>query len=128
MSFGSFLGCSALGGIIVNDSVVLIDGYNRRLKEGEEPKLELTGIGAALTPKDEVLLIGRVLPGGGAAEAGLVPGDAILSVDGIPVVKLGFNGCIQRIRGPEGSTVLLAVRKAGGEEIQLEVYRRKIRG
>lgn len=98
------------------------------LKEGEEPKLELTGIGAVLTPKDEAMLIGRVLPGGGAAEAGLGPGDAILAVDGIPVVKLGFNGAIQRIRGPEGTTVLLTVRKDGGEEIQLEVFRRKIRG
>lgn len=38
LSFVSFLGCIALGGIIVNDSVVLIDGYNRRLKEGEEPR------------------------------------------------------------------------------------------
>lgn len=30
-SFISFLGCIALAGIIVNDSVVLIDGYNRNL-------------------------------------------------------------------------------------------------
>jgi len=99
-----------------------------KLKEGEEPKLELTGIGAALTPKGDYLLIGRILPGGGAIEAGLAPGDAILAVDGVPVAELGFDGAIQRIRGPEGTTVVLNVRKAGGEEIRLEVFRRKIRG
>jgi len=119
-----------LSGLDVKDGATLgpVEIALTRLKEGEEPSLELTGIGAVLTPKDEALLIGRVLPGGGAAEAGLGPGDAILAVDGILVVKLGFNGSIQKIRGPEGSTVLLTVRKAGGEEIQLEVYRRKIRG
>ena len=119
-----------LSGLDVKDGATLgpVEIALTKLKEGEEPKLELTGIGAVLTPRGEAMLIGRVLPGGGAAEAGLGPGDAILAVDGVPVVKLGFNGSIQRIRGPEGSTVLLTVRKAGGEEIQLEVFRRKIRG
>ncbi len=119
-----------LSGLQVKDGATLgpVEISLTKLKEGEEPKLELTGIGAVLTPKGEYLLIGRTLPGGGAAEAGLGPGDAILAVDGIPVVKLGFNGSIQKIRGPEGTTVLLAVRKAGGKEIQLEVFRRKIRG
>ena len=119
-----------LSGLDVKDGATLgpVEIALTKLKEGEEPKLELTGIGAVLTPQGEAMLIGRVLPGGGAAEAGLGPGDAILAVDGVPVVKLGFNGSIQKIRGPEGTTVLLAVRKAGGEEIQLEVFRRKIRG
>jgi hypothetical protein len=119
-----------LSGLEVKDGATLgpVEITLTKLKEGEEPKLELTGIGAVLAPKGDTMLIGRVRPGGGAAEAGLGPGDAILAVDGIPVVKLGFNGSIQRIRGPEGTTVLLTVRKAGGKNIQLEVFRRKIRG
>ena len=47
--------------------------------------------------------MGQVLPGGGAAEAGLLPGDGILRVDGQAVAALGFTEAIQRIRGPEGS-------------------------
>jgi hypothetical protein len=119
-----------LSGLDVKDGATLgpVEIALTKLKEGEEPTLELTGIGAVLTPQGDAMLIGRVLPGGGAAESGLGPGDAILAVDGVPVVKLGFNGSIQRIRGPEGTTVLLTVRKAGGEVIQLEVFRRKIRG
>jgi hypothetical protein len=119
-----------LSGLDVKDGAVIgpVPIALTQLKEGEEPKLELTGIGAVLTPQGESLLIGRVLPGGGAAEAGLGPGDAILAVDGVPVAGLGFDGAIQRIRGPEGTPVVLTVRKAGGDEIRLEVFRRKIRG
>jgi hypothetical protein len=119
-----------LSGLDVKNSVVLgpVQIELTRLKEGEKPKLELTGIGVTLTPQGEAMLIGQILPGGGAAEANLAPGDAILAIDGVPVAKLGFNGAIQKIRGPDGTTVMLNVRKASGHEIQLEVFRRKIRG
>lgn len=95
--------------------------------EGEEPRMELTGIGAVLSAKDDALVIGETLEGGGAREAGLVAGDAILAVDGHPVTDLGFEGAVQRIRGPEGSSVALTVRKAaGGEAREVVVFRRRI--
>jgi protocatechuate 3,4-dioxygenase beta subunit len=97
-------------------------------KEGETPRIELAGIGAVLSAKDDGLVIGRVIEGGGAAAAGLVQGDAILGVDGLSVVDLGFGGSIERIRGPEGSTVTLTVRKAGAEmPIDMVVQRKRIR-
>ena len=97
-------------------------------RPGEEPRLELAGIGAVLQPRGEVLIVSSVLPGGGAAEVHLGPGDAVLSVDGQPVKELGFQGAIQRIRGPEGSTVLLTVRKAGSPHaVELAVPRRRVR-
>lgn len=96
---------------------------------GEEPRIELAGIGAVLSAKDDALLIGRVIDGGGAAEAGLAPDDAILAIDGIPVVELGFAGGVRKIRGPVGSVVRLVVRKAGTDGVvTIEVVRRKIRG
>lgn len=95
---------------------------------GEEPRLELVGIGAVLTPKDDGLLIGHVLPGGGAAEAGLAMGDAVLAVDGLKVTDLGFENAVEKIRGPEGSVVVLTVRKAGASEaIDVPVPRRPIK-
>ena len=94
----------------------------------EQPRIELAGIGAVLSARGDALVIGRVIEGGGAAEAGLVPGDAILAVDDRSVVELGFQGSIERIRGPEGSVVRLLVRKAGQEEPStLTVPRRRIR-
>jgi carboxyl-terminal processing protease len=94
---------------------------------GELPALELTGIGAVITAKGDILLIGKVLKGNGAEAAGLVTGDVIVTVDGEGVADLGFQGSIQHIRGPEGSTVELGVLKQGaGEPVLVDVQRMRI--
>ena len=93
---------------------------------GEEPQLELMGIGAALKAVGDALLITQAMPGGGAAEAGLTAGDAILSIDGVPVASLGFVGGIERIRGPENTLVELQVRRADGSQTHFSVPRRRI--
>ncbi len=96
-------------------------------KEGEEPRLELAGIGVVLAAKDDKLVIGQVIEGGGGAEAGLRPGDAIVAVEGRNVGELGFQGSIEAIRGPEGSVVRLTVVKEQGEPTEISVQRKKIR-
>jgi hypothetical protein len=96
-------------------------------KPDEEPRVELTGIGAVLSGKGDVLVIGEVLPGGGAAQAGIVPGDAIIAVDGAGVVDIGFEGSIERIRGPEGTTVQLTVRRTDGATAVIDVRRTRVR-
>jgi hypothetical protein len=105
-------------------------GYNTRILPGAQPtapvvieltpteadagpKVELVGIGAVLKARGDALVVGEVLPGGGAHAAGLVPGDELLRIDGKQVTELGFAGSIQAIRGPEGTQVVLGVRKAG---------------
>jgi protocatechuate 3,4-dioxygenase beta subunit len=98
-------------------------------KPGEEPRVELVGIGAVLAAKDDVLVVGKLLPGGGAEAAGLAAGDAIVAVDGVPVAGLGFEGSVQRIRGPENTSVVLLVKKAsGGEATNVSVVRRRVQG
>lgn len=95
---------------------------------GEEPRIELVGIGAVLAAKDDAMVIGKVVPGGGAAEVGLASGDAILAVEGKSVVALGFEGTIHAIRGPEGSHVMLLVRRAdAGAAVPISVPRRRIK-
>jgi hypothetical protein len=124
-----------LSGITVRGDSVgpqLID--LRKTEEGEEPLVELVGIGAVLAPREDALVLGEVLPGGGAAEAGLVKGDGIVRIDGRAVVELGFADAVQRIRGAEGSRVVLGVRKvsAAGAEgsdaplVDITVTRRRI--
>jgi hypothetical protein len=98
------------------------------LADGEDPSIELAGIGAVLSADGEVLLVQRVLPGGGAAEAGLTPGDRLIAIEGHPVVELGFEGAMATIRGPEGTSVLLRVRRGEGAPADLVVYRRLVRG
>ena len=96
--------------------------------EGEEPRMELAGIGVSVFPRDDALVIGNTIEGGGAAAAGLQPGDRILAVDGTPVTDLGFRGSLDRIRGVEGSTVALRVQRANAEEPEdLPIRRTRVR-
>jgi C-terminal processing protease CtpA/Prc len=93
---------------------------------GADANFELTGIGAVLRPHGDALDIQRVVPNGGAADAGLGPGDAILVVDGASVIDLGFERAIGAIRGPEGTTVTLRIRRAG-REVDVVVTRKLVR-
>ena len=93
---------------------------------GEEPKLELHGIGAVLGVQGDAILVTYVVPDAGAAQAGLVAGDRILSVDGVPVTAMGFQGTLEQIRGPEGTAVRLEVRR-GETKLHLVAERRRMR-
>jgi hypothetical protein len=99
----------------------------RPLAPGEEPRTDLAGIGVSLMPRGEGLVVTQVVPGGGAADAGLAPGDVILEVGGRPVAELGFGGSIDVIRGPEGTWVALQFERAGAT-FEVQVARRLVRG
>ncbi|HEX8438739.1 carboxypeptidase regulatory-like domain-containing protein [Archangium sp.] len=107
----------------------------RKTEEGEEPQVELVGIGAVLSAREDALILGEVMPGGGAAEAGLTVGDGIVRIDGRPVAELGFANAIQQIRGAEGSRLVLGVRRGSAAEVEgsappivdITVTRRRIR-
>ncbi len=99
-----------------------------KVAAGEQPGIDLVGIGAKLRASEDAIVIDGLVPGGGAAEVGLGAGDAILSVEGEPVSSLGMGGTIARIRGAEGTTVRLGVRKAGQDrETLIDVPRRRLR-
>jgi S1-C subfamily serine protease len=96
--------------------------------EGETEKVEMVGIGAVLGPREDALVLGQIFPGGGAHEAGLKPGDAIVRIEGTPVVDIGFAEAVPRIRGPEGSQLKLGIRRAGASEVvDVVVTRRKVK-
>jgi hypothetical protein len=97
--------------------------------EGEEPRVELAGIGASLARQGKsALRVAAVVPGGGAAEAGLAVEDEILSVEGRPVSELGLSGAVDLIRGPEDTRVRLVVRRGEAPAAEVWVWRRLIRG
>jgi hypothetical protein len=99
----------------------------RPAAEGEELHVDLAGIGAVLVALGDGLAVSQVVAGGGAAEAGLTRGDVILEVDGRPVSDLGMTGAIDAIRGPEGTTVVLQLRR-GERTFEARVPRRLVRG
>jgi hypothetical protein len=100
------------------------------LAPGEDPGVELVGIGAVLEKGDSSLRIVSVVQTGGAAEAGLLAGDEVVEIDGVSVAPLTLNEAIPLIRGPEGSTVAIAIiRTVGGQRVAalVQVPRRLVR-
>ena len=93
--------------------------------DGEPPKLELVGIGLALVPDGTALRVDRVFEGGSAADAGVVLGDRVSAIDGVPTAELGLDGAIAMIRGIEGTTVRIALLR--DPAVELTVVRRKLR-
>lgn len=96
-----------------------------RLAAGEQPTLELVGIGTALSADGDALRVDRVIAGSGAEAAGIVVGDHVLAIDGAPVAPLGVEGAVAKIRGTAGTTVAITLRR-GDQTIQLVVQRRKL--
>jgi hypothetical protein len=99
------------------------------VKKGEEPRVELAGIGAMLQKNAGVFRILGVAPNSGAAEAGLAIGDEVLFIDGSSVKPMTLADAIPLLRGPEGTIVTLVVVKAGdARALTLTVPRRLVRG
>ena len=75
-------------------------------------ELGVTGLTLGTTPKDDGRIT-AVAPGSAAAQAGLLPGDAVVSVEGKPIVDPPGLVAEQAIFGPRGDSVQLKLRKAG---------------
>lgn len=85
------------------------------------------GIGVTITLDEEQggMAVASVTPGGPAEEAGVQPGDIITAVGGEATIELGMQGTRSLVRGEEGTTVRLTIRR-GEREFDLDVERRSI--
>jgi carboxyl-terminal processing protease len=86
--------------------------------KGFETFQELTtgrfsGIGVWLKDKDGALEIISVLPSSPALEAGLQQGDVITTIDGDVVGKMTTDEAVARIKGPEGTEVVVGIDRDG---------------
>ena len=79
--------------------------------EGDHPDFE--GIGASVTEVDGQFIVLGPLPGSPAFDAGLMPGDILVSVDGRPIEGLTLDETVTLIRGPKGTEVVLGASRAG---------------
>jgi hypothetical protein len=71
------------------------------------------GVGFSLQPYQGWIVVAAILPGSPAANAGLQPGDALLSVDGRAINGLSFEALLGIIRGKVGSKVTLTISRQG---------------
>jgi len=86
---------------------------------------QFTGIGVLMEEKDGQLRVVQVFDDSPAQEAGILAGDIILAVDGNPADSMTQEETSGLIRGPEGTTVAIKVRR-GAEELDFSMVRRAI--
>ena len=66
------------------------------------------------------------MPESGAAAAGIVADDKIVSIDGVPVTTLGMDGAVSRIRGVAHTTLAVGIQR-GDNTVTLVVERKPLR-
>ncbi len=96
-----------------------------RAKTFNQPPQEYSGIGATiLAPTEEggMSQIASVFPESPAEKAGVRPGDRIKSVDGTDVTDFAPEEIAQRIRGDEGTDVVLLLVR-GTQEVTITITR-----
>ena len=89
-------------------------------------QLQYGGIGVSVRTIDEGGLITRVVPGGPADQAGILPRDVIVAVNGIPFndpEAFGPEGAIGAVRGIPGTSVLLTIKRGNEPPREIEVMR-----
>jgi len=74
---------------------------------------EYEGIGAWVDTTTEYVTIIAPMEGSPAEEAGLMPGDLVLAVDGQDMTGVPGDVAISHILGPAGSTVVLTIQREG---------------
>lgn len=86
-----------------------------------------SGVGLTVTQVSQGLRVDSVFPKSPAQRAGIEPGELIVSVDGDSIAGVNSTISTDKIKGPEGSTVTLGVRRSPGAKArQLEVTREQI--
>lgn len=74
---------------------------------------EFSGIGVEVEMIDGIVTVVSPLRGSPGEQAGLLPKDAVVGVDGENIVGLTLRQAIERIRGPRGTEVTLTVLREG---------------
>jgi carboxyl-terminal processing protease len=74
------------------------------------------GLGIEITMRDDVLTVVSPIEGTPAFRAGIQPGDQIMKVDGESTKEMSLVDAVKKLRGPEGSTVTIAIFRQGFTE------------
>lgn len=120
-------GRSLLGQQAMHQLVVSLDRARGRVRfsfpdgtpPGTLPAEPLRGTGMGLAPRGDHHEVLAVFPGTSADAAGLLEGDAILAMDGVPVAEQGCRDSFRSITDPAQPTVLTVERE--GRRFEVEV-------
>jgi carboxyl-terminal processing protease len=98
-----------------------LESFNQQI-EGR-----FSGIGLSVVPVRKGLGVAQVFPGSPAKQAGLEPGDTIVSVEGKSIAGQSSTEATEKIKGPEGTQVKIGVRDGkSGKVRQLSITRAEV--
>ena len=117
----------AIGGLTqgLDDHSVFMDPERYR-EIREQTSGEYYGVGVSIDSNDGRILILQPLEGSPAEDAGLLPGDEIVAVDGVRIEEAGEDALLGKIKGRRGTVVVLTVQR-GEEELDFPVRRDQVR-
>ena len=84
------------------------------------------GIGATVSKQENYVVIVQPIPDTPAARAGLQSGDIILAVNGQDAENWSVEQAVLEIRGPQGTSVDITIRRSDGSEETLTIVRDEI--
>ncbi len=85
-----------------------------------------SGVGLQVSLDDDQVVITRVFEGSPAEDAGIKANDQIVKVDGVAVDPERLDATVGNIRGPDGSTVTLTLKRGSGAPFDVDVKRARI--
>jgi carboxyl-terminal processing protease len=117
---------------IIDASLAALDPYSRYARpeiarERRAARDGFAGIGVTLEIQERDVRIASVMPDTPAASAGLLAGDRIVALDGVPVAELAADEVRRQLRGPALTRIQLAVARRGQvDPLEVSVLRAKI--
>ncbi|UPH91206.1 carboxyl-terminal processing protease CtpZ [Synechococcus sp. NB0720_010] len=98
----------------------------RTLKANTEGSVSGVGLQLGIRQDDTAIVVIAPLEGSPAAEAGISSASVLKSVDGLSTADLGLEATAARLRGKEGTSVLLELITPSGKSQELELRRRQV--
>ena len=83
----------------------------------DDTRGEFAGIGVEVDFRNDRVTVISAIEGSPAQRAGMLPGDLIVSIDGLSVSGKNASDLVKAMRGPAGTVVRVAVRRPGKEEL-----------
>ncbi|MCO4769217.1 MAG: S41 family peptidase [Deltaproteobacteria bacterium] len=117
----------AIGGLTqgLDDHSVFMDP-DRYRETREQTSGEYYGVGISIDSNEGGIHIIQPMQGSPAEEAGLLPGDLIVAVDGVRIETAGEDALLAKIKGRRGTIVVLTVQRADAE-LDFPVRRDQVR-
>ena len=95
----------------------------------EELEGHYGGIGAGFVLQDDTMMFVNIFAGGPSEQAGIEPGDRLISVDGVSYIKqeMARDSVISTLRGPVGTKIKIGIKKRLSDNIlEYEIVRGEI--